>query len=112
MIETSRPRAYRCGCLLFVTRLYATNTRTTNPMSANIALQSANSTASAAPSKAAPATAEDPFYIAATQQPTTRPPRSLKYGDTFIVFDNRGDIEGSSDGATGLFHQDTRHLSR
>src|SRR5580693_8654026 len=56
--------------------------------------------------------AETPFYIAATQQTTTRPPRTLKYGDTFIVLDSRGDITATSGGSAGLFHRDTRYLSR
>src|SRR5262249_29130006 len=56
--------------------------------------------------------AETPFYIAATEQPATRPPRSLKYGDTFIVLDGRGDIAPTSGGSAGLFHCDTRYLSR
>ena len=56
--------------------------------------------------------AETPFYIAATQQAATRPPRVLKYGDTFIVLDSRGDISATSGGSAGLFHLDTRYLSR
>src|ERR1700730_17236678 len=56
--------------------------------------------------------AETPFYIAATQQPATRPQRVLKYGDTFIVLDSRGDISATSGGSAGLFHLDTRYLSR
>ena len=56
--------------------------------------------------------AETPFYIAATQQTATRPPRVLKYGDTFIVLDSRGDISATSGGSAGLFHLDTRYLSR
>ncbi len=58
------------------------------------------------------APAETPFYIAATQQTATRPPRTLKYGDTFIVLDSRGDIAATSGGSAGLFHRDTRYLSR
>src|ERR1700693_5805888 len=56
--------------------------------------------------------AETPFYIAATQQAATRPPRALKYGDTFIVLDSRGDISPTSGGSAGLFHLDTLYLSR
>src|ERR1700685_40234 len=56
--------------------------------------------------------AETPFYIAATQQAVTRPQRVLKYGDTFIVLDSRGDISATSGGSAGLFHLDTRYLSR
>ncbi|HUD85458.1 MAG TPA: amylo-alpha-1,6-glucosidase [Xanthobacteraceae bacterium] len=58
------------------------------------------------------APSEAPFYIAATEQPTTRPPRALKYGDTFVVLDSRGDIAGASGDTAGLFHLDTRYLSR
>jgi glycogen debranching enzyme len=50
------------------------------------------------------------FTITAT--PSDRPPRVLKYGDTFVVLDSRGDIGSSSGGSVGLFHLDTRHLSR
>jgi glycogen debranching enzyme len=50
------------------------------------------------------------FTITATQP--TRPPRTLKYGDTFIVLDGRGDIGMASNDSAGLFHNDTRHLSR
>src|ERR1700691_4887731 len=56
--------------------------------------------------------AETPFYISATQQAVTRPPRALKYGDTFIVLDSRGDFSATSGGSAGLFHLDTRYLSR
>src|SRR5271169_2608746 len=49
------------------------------------------------------------FTITATQ--SARPPRALKYGDTFIVLDGRGDIDTSSGDSAGLFHEDTRHLS-
>jgi glycogen debranching enzyme len=58
------------------------------------------------------APSEAPFYIAATEQPTTRPPRALKYGDTFVVLDSRGDIAEASGDSAGLFHLDTRYLSR
>jgi glycogen debranching enzyme len=57
------------------------------------------------------AAAEGPFYIAATQA-AGRPPRTLKYGDTFVVLDSRGDIAASSGRSAGLFHLDTRYLSR
>ena len=54
---------------------------------------------------------EAPFYIPATGSPT-RPRRSLKYGDTFIVLDSHGDIGASAGGSDGLFHADTRFLSQ
>lgn len=54
---------------------------------------------------------EAPFYIPATQT-VTRPRRTLKYGDTFIVTDSHGDIGASIGDPDGLFHTDTRFLSR
>jgi glycogen debranching enzyme len=57
------------------------------------------------------ANSEVPFYIPATG-PATRPRRTLKYGDTFIVLDSHGDIGASAGGTDGLFHADTRYLSR
>jgi glycogen debranching enzyme len=54
---------------------------------------------------------EASFYIAAAGTPS-RPRRTLKYGDTFIVTDNHGDIGASSGDPDGLFHADTRFLSR
>jgi glycogen debranching enzyme len=64
----------------------------------------------AAPAFSAETASEASFTITATQP--GRPPRALKYGDTFVVLDGRGDIGTSSDGSSGLFHMDTRHLSR
>src|SRR5581483_11488896 len=55
--------------------------------------------------------AEAPFYIPATHSPT-RPRRALKYGDTFLVVDSHGDIGAAGGGPDGLFHRDTRYLSR
>jgi glycogen debranching enzyme-like protein len=53
---------------------------------------------------------EAPFYIPATG-PATRPRRTLKHDDTFLVLDSHGDIGASAGGADGLFHCDTRFLS-
>src|SRR5271154_5441436 len=64
----------------------------------------------AAPAIAAEAAPEAAFTITATQP--ALPSRTLKYGDTFVVLDNRGDIGAASGDAVGLFHNDTRHLSR
>jgi glycogen debranching enzyme len=50
------------------------------------------------------------FTITATQP--TRPPRALKYGDTFVVLDSRGDIGTSSGRGPPGCSTDTRHLSR
>src|SRR5262249_33824182 len=53
---------------------------------------------------------EAAFYIPATA-PASRPRRTLKHGDTFLVIDSHGDIGASSGGTDGLFHCDTRFLS-
>ena len=54
---------------------------------------------------------ETPFYIQATDAPS-RPRRSLKHGDTFAVVDEHGDVGVSAGGGDGIFHNDTRYLSR
>ncbi len=36
----------------------------------------------------------------------------LKHGDTFVVFDRVGDLHAAGGAQLGLFHGDTRHLSR
>src|SRR5262252_6005637 len=54
---------------------------------------------------------ETPFYIPATG-PVTRPRRTLKHDDIFIVLDSHGDIGASAGGSDGLFDCDTRFLSR
>jgi glycogen debranching enzyme len=66
------------------------------------------SAAQAVPAEPSP---EGQFYITATQA-VGRPPRTLKYGDTFVVLDSRGDIAAASGRSAGLFHLDTRYLSR
>src|ERR1700681_1503561 len=72
-----------------------------------------NSNPSAAPIATAPLDTilEAPFYIPSTG-PASRPRRSLKSDDTFIVVDSYGDIGASAGGPDGLFHCDTRFLSR
>jgi glycogen debranching enzyme len=63
--------------------------------------------------KVAPAFPLDvPPEMAFTITATAGPPRSLKHGNTFIVFDVRGDIGTFFVSSSGLFHDDTRHLSR
>jgi hypothetical protein len=54
---------------------------------------------------------EAPFYIPATG-PASRARRTLKHDDTFMVLDSHGDIGASAGGPDGLFHCDTRFLSR
>jgi glycogen debranching enzyme len=53
---------------------------------------------------------QTPFYIPATGS-STRPPRTLKYGDCFAVLDSHADIGASAGGPDGLFFHDTRYLS-
>jgi glycogen debranching enzyme len=50
------------------------------------------------------------FYIPATG-PASRPRRTLKHDDIFVVLDSHGDIGASAGGPDGLFHGDTRFLS-
>ncbi len=60
-------------------------------------------------------TSEDtvpPFYIAATASLQDRRTVTLKHGDTFAVFDHRGDIGGEPGSSEGLYHRDTRILSQ
>jgi glycogen debranching enzyme len=54
---------------------------------------------------------ETPFYIPADGQ-AARPRRTLKHDDTFAVLDTHGDIGASVGSADGIFHRDTRYLSR
>jgi len=85
---------------------------TANPQAASA--QSAAKTSKIAAKAAATIPRASPpeaaFTITATRP--TRPPYALKYGDTFVVLDSRGDIGTSSGDSSGLFHHDTRHLSR
>jgi len=75
---------------------------------AKIAAKSAKATVQALADTAHP---EDLFYISATQS-ASRPRRALKHNDTFIVLDSFGDIGAAAGGSDGLFHCDTRFLSR
>jgi glycogen debranching enzyme len=51
------------------------------------------------------------FYIAATG-PEYRARQTLKHDDTFLVIDAHGDIGAASGTSDGLYHRDTRFLSR
>jgi glycogen debranching enzyme len=69
------------------------------------------------PSPASQATAgsrdEAPqFTIAVSATLQERRTRTLKHGDTFAVFDHRGDIGGEPGNSEGLYHRDTRMLSQ
>jgi glycogen debranching enzyme len=62
-----------------------------------------------------PVEAEDvvqPFYIAAHDSLVDEPPRTLKHGDTFALFDHYGDLASRRGNTLGLYHRDTRFLSR
>jgi glycogen debranching enzyme len=76
-------------------------------IAAKITGQSGAKIAPAFPPDAPP---ETTFTITATQP--AGPPHALKHGDTFVVLDVRGDIGTSFVGSSGLFYDDTRHLSR
>jgi len=52
------------------------------------------------------------FSIAAGATFQERRTRTLKHGDTFAVFDHRGDIGIEAGSAEGLYHRDTRILSQ
>ncbi len=52
------------------------------------------------------------YAIAASATLQERRTRTLKHGDTFAVFDHRGDIGGEPGNSEGLYHLDTRILSQ
>ncbi|MDQ1409825.1 MAG: hypothetical protein QOJ41_1560, partial [Acidobacteriaceae bacterium] len=55
---------------------------------------------------------KDQYYVKATSALADDRTRVLKYGDTFAVLNRYGDIEPLGFGQFGLFHSETRHLSR
>ena len=55
---------------------------------------------------------EDEYYVRASSALADDRTRVLKYGDTFAVFNRYGDIEPIGTSRFGLFHAETRHLSR
>src|SRR3569832_822152 len=52
------------------------------------------------------------FYIRASSALADDRTRVLLNGDTFAVFDRRGDIQPVGFGQQGIFHKETRHVSR
>src|SRR5881394_1926090 len=54
----------------------------------------------------------DEFYIRSSSPRVDVRTRVLKQSDTFAVFDRFGDIDTFGAGELGLYHQDTRFLSR
>ncbi len=67
---------------------------------------------SAEPQRRAADEAPQPFYIAAHDSLVDEPPRTLKHGDTFALFDHYGDLASRRGNSLGIYHKDTRHLSR
>src|SRR3989441_4156661 len=55
---------------------------------------------------------QDQFYILATASRATERTAVLKHDDTFAVFDYWGDIGAFGAREQGLYHEDTRYLSR
>ena len=56
---------------------------------------------------------EPAYYIPATESTTPQQRvRTLKQGDTFALFDERGDITPAGGAHLGLFHEDTRYLAQ
>src|SRR5690606_1385107 len=54
----------------------------------------------------------DQFYILAKSARIDDRTRVLKHGDTFAVFDRFGDIDPFGPAELGIYHGDTRYLSR
>jgi hypothetical protein len=55
---------------------------------------------------------QDAFYILSSSSRVDDRTHVLKQGDTFAVFDRFGDFEQLGRPEVGLYHQDTRFLSR
>jgi glycogen debranching enzyme len=53
-----------------------------------------------------------PFGIPVTPATSLQRPQTLKAADTFLVADQYGDLSAAAPCAEGLFHADTRYLSR
>src|SRR5215470_13829196 len=54
----------------------------------------------------------DAHHIHADSSLTDERSRVLKHGDTFALFDERGDIRSSQWAESGMYHDGTRFLSR
>jgi glycogen debranching enzyme len=81
------------------------------PAAAKPAIEKPAADKSVPPTRPVEIVPETPFYVATTGI-GGRPQCSLKYNDTFLVMDNHGDIGAAEGGPDGLFHCDTRYLSR
>src|SRR5262249_54566660 len=53
-----------------------------------------------------------PFSIPATSATALQRPQTMKCDDTFLVADEYGDCAALQSTVEGLFHEDTRYLSR
>jgi glycogen debranching enzyme len=67
---------------------------------------------SESPAHAVDDAAAPQYAISASASLQERRTRTLKHGDTFAVFDQRGDIGGELGNSEGLYHRDTRILSQ
>lgn len=56
--------------------------------------------------------ASGPYFISATASLAEQRPRTLKAGDTFALFGHCGDATAGFGSAEGVYHRDTRYLSR
>lgn len=54
----------------------------------------------------------EPLFDIAVTSSSARPRYTMKQDDTFLVLDSHGDVGASTGGPDGLFHLDTRYLSR
>jgi glycogen debranching enzyme len=54
----------------------------------------------------------DPYFISSSAARLANRTRVLKHGDSFVVLDQGGNVEGQGTHEYGLFHQDTRYLSQ
>jgi glycogen debranching enzyme len=52
------------------------------------------------------------WYISAKAARAEETPQVIKCGDTFALFDRSGDIHSLGGGEQGVYHEDTRFLSR
>ena len=60
----------------------------------------------------APAARDPDYHVAATSPFSDHRTHALKSGDTFGVFDGNGDVLDGPGIADGIYHRDTRYLSR
>lgn len=80
--------------------------------SGNAAPGLSQSPASASPAHSADEATMPQYAISASASLQERRTRTLKHGDAFVVFDQRGDIGGEPGNSEGLYYRDTRILSR